>query len=67
MADPGICVIATDLTTGERGEASIKPGNFVCVCAEPLYVAGEQRYANGTIIVTLRTRAVEPQRPSEVP
>jgi hypothetical protein len=65
VADPGILVVATDLATGDTSEVLLKPGQpgqpgqHVTICAEPLYVAHEQRHANGTVVLTLKRRSPE--------
>lgn len=58
MTQPGpiIRVTARDLELGDEGVQELKPGQFVVVCAEPLYVAHEQRHPNGTVVVTLKRR-----------
>ena len=56
MADPGIRGVVTDLSAGETEEVIINPGQYVTIYAEPLYVAHEQRHANGTVVLTLRRR-----------
>jgi len=55
-ADPIIRVTARDLELGDEGVQELKAGQFVVVCAEPLYVAHEQRSQNGTVVVTLKRR-----------
>lgn len=54
FGDPGVRVVATDLLTGETQEVLLRPGQYVVTCAEPRYVAGEQRHGNGTITLTLK-------------
>ena len=56
MSQPIIRVTARDLELGDEGRTELKPGQFVVVCAEPLYVAREQRHQNGTVVVTLKRR-----------
>lgn len=54
-----IRVTAEDLGTGEDGVVVLKAGRrgqYVVICAEPMYVAHEQRYANGTVTLTLKHR-----------
>ena len=53
---PIIRVTARDLELGDQGIVELKPGQHVVVCAEPLYVAHEQRHPNGTVVVTLKRR-----------
>ena len=61
MADkPTIRVTALDLDLGDVGVTQLAPGQFVVVCAEPLYVAHEQRHHNGTVVVTLKRREPKP-------
>lgn len=52
----GIEVTARDIETGDVDSIIIEPGNFVCVCAEPMYVSHEARHANDTVTLTLRRR-----------
>jgi hypothetical protein len=54
--NPIIRVTATDLELGDTDTVELKPGRFVVVCAEPLYVAHEQNHANGTVVLTLKRR-----------
>jgi hypothetical protein len=56
MSDPIIRVTARDLELGDEGVVHLKPGQFVVTCAEPLYVAREDRSRNGTVVVTLKRR-----------
>lgn len=56
MAEPIIRVEARDLELGDTATQNLRPGQFVVVCAEPLYVAEEQRYLNGTVVITLKRR-----------
>lgn len=56
MTKPIIRVTARDLELADEDVAELKPGQYVVVCAEPLYVAGEQRHQNGTVVVTLKRR-----------
>lgn len=56
MSQPIIRVTARDLELGDEGVQDLKPGQFVVVCAEPLYVAHEQRHQNGTVVMTLKRR-----------
>ena len=56
MAKPTIRVTARDLDLGDESTAELKPGQFLVVCAEPLYTAHEQRHRNGTVVVTLKRR-----------
>lgn len=49
-----IRVSATDPETGETESTNVPPGGYVIVCAEGRQVASEQRYANGTIVVTTK-------------
>lgn len=52
-----IRVTATDLGTGETDTVDLRPGMHVLICAEPTYVAHEQRYPlKGTTILTLKRR-----------
>jgi hypothetical protein len=56
MTQPIIRVTARDLELGDEGVVHLKPGQFVVTCAEPLYVAREDRHQNGTVVVTLKRR-----------
>lgn len=56
MNNPIIRVTARDLELGDQDVKDLSPGQFVVVCAEPLYVAREQRSQNGTVVVTLKRR-----------
>jgi hypothetical protein len=56
VSQPIIRVTARDLELGDESKAELKPGQFVVVCAEPLYLAHEQRHQNGTVVVTLKRR-----------
>lgn len=49
-------VTAIDAERGEQDTVTLKPGQYVVTCAEPLYVAHEQRHANGTVVLTLKRR-----------
>lgn len=55
MSKP-IRVTAVDLETFETGKRDIQPGDYCLIAAEPLYLASEQRHANGTIVLTLKRR-----------
>jgi len=54
---PVIRVTAVDLELGDKGVQELKPGQYVVVCAEPMYVAREDRHPNGTVVLTLKRRA----------
>jgi hypothetical protein len=56
MSEPIIRVTARDLELGDEGVVHLKAGQFVVTCAEPLYVAREDRSQNGTVVVTLKRR-----------
>lgn len=56
MSRPIIRVTARDLELGDESSAELAPGQFVVICAEPLYTAHEQRHQNGTMVVTLKRR-----------
>ncbi|MGE4425035.1 MAG: hypothetical protein AB7G37_01120 [Solirubrobacteraceae bacterium] len=58
MASP-IRVTAEDPDTGDRQTTELPPGSYVVVCAEPRRVTHEQRYANGTVVITTRVAAAE--------
>lgn len=55
----GIKITAKDLDSGETLEQEIKPGQYSLVVADPLYLANTQRYANGTVVLTLKKSAGE--------
>jgi hypothetical protein len=59
MSQPIIRVTARDLELGDEGTKELRSGQFVVVCAEPLYVAHEQRHQNGTVVITLKRRQPE--------
>lgn len=56
MSQPVIRVTARDLELGDEGVKELKSGQYVVVCAEPIYVAHEQRSQNGTVVITLKRR-----------
>lgn len=56
MTSPIIRVTAHDLELGDKDTVDLKPGQYVIVCAEPLYTAHEQCSQNGTVVVTLKRR-----------
>ena len=58
MSQPIIRVTAEDVETRDRGVKELAAGQYVVVCAEPMYVAHEQRLANGTVTLTLKRRGV---------
>ncbi len=61
MAD--IKVTAVDLQTQERSECTLRAGQrgqYVVITAEPMYVEHEQRYGNGTVVLTLKHREAAP-------
>lgn len=55
----GIRVSCEDLETGETGEVTIQPGNYLLIVASPCYLANEQHSANGTTVITLKGRRAE--------
>jgi hypothetical protein len=57
---PIIRVEARDLELGDVGTRDLRPGQYVVVCAEPIYVAHEQRHQNGTVVITLKRREARP-------
>ncbi|GGK89398.1 hypothetical protein [Mangrovihabitans endophyticus] len=61
--EPIIRVIARDIELGDVGVRDLRPGQFVVVCAEPLHVAQEQRFDDGTVLLTLKLRTVEEGKP----
>ena len=60
---PLIRVVAEDLELGDKGRSDLAAGQFVVVCAEPLYVAHEQRHPNGTVTLTLKRRSEQKGKP----
>jgi hypothetical protein len=56
VSRPIIRVTARDLDLGDQNAVELKPGQYVVVCAEPLYTAHEQRSQNGTVVITLKRR-----------
>lgn len=59
MSAPIIRVTVKDLELGDEDVANLKAGQFVVICAEPLYVAHEQNHINGTVVLTLKRRKRE--------
>jgi len=57
---PIIRVTARDLDLADEAVQELKPGQYAIVCAEPMYVAHEQRHRNGTVVVTLKRREARP-------
>ena len=58
MTSPKVVrVTAEDLVTGEDGVVELAAGQYVCIPVEPLYLAGIRRYANGTVVLTLKRGA----------
>lgn len=57
MADKGIKVTAVDLVNGDTGEREIKPGDYLLLPVEPMYLDSIQRYGNGTVVLTLKRRS----------
>ena len=51
----GVRVTATDLETGES-EAVVIDNDYVLICAGDRYQSGVQRHANGTTVLTVKTR-----------
>lgn len=50
----GIRVVVTDLDTGDSDELVLSRGEYVVTTAAPMHVAYEQRFANGTVQLTLK-------------
>ncbi len=50
----GIKITAKDMDSGETLEQEIQPGQYSLVVADPAYLANTQRYANGTIVLTIK-------------
>lgn len=61
MAEKPIIVTATDPETGETGRQELAPGQYVVVCAEPMYVAHETVHRSGTVQLTLKRRPGSPE------
>lgn len=58
----GIRVTAVDLESGQSSECTLvagKRGQYVVITAEPMYLAHEQRHANGTVVLTLKHREAD--------
>lgn len=53
-SDPGATVRTTDLGDGTFEEAHLRANNYVIVCGPGMYVAHEQLFANGTVVLTLK-------------
>ena len=49
-----IQVLAEDPETGELAEKTVQPGDFLILAVRPLYLDGVVRYANGTVVLTLK-------------
>lgn len=49
-------VTAEDLDTHENDTADLAAGDYVVVPVEPLYLDSTRRYANGTVVLTLKRR-----------
>lgn len=56
MSKPTIRVTARDLELGDQDVVDLSSGEYAVVCAEPMYVAHEQRSQNGTVVITLKRR-----------
>lgn len=54
--DQNIQVTAVDLNGGEGQGCVLAAGQYVVVCAEPRYTAGEECLEDGTVVVTLKVR-----------
>lgn len=52
----GTRVTATDLETGEA-ETTIIEDNYLLICDGKYYLDGYSRYANGTVVLTVKRKA----------
>lgn len=57
MTQPITRVTAHNLESGSGKRVDLLPGQYAISCAEPLYVAREQVYDTGTVVITLKRRA----------
>lgn len=58
MSAGAIRVIAEDLDApGETMTRDVEPGDYCLIAVEPLHLDGITRYANGTVILTLKRSA----------
>ena len=53
MAHPGTRVTAEDIVTGESKSVVIT-NDYVVVCDGRARIAGVQKFANGTVVVTIK-------------
>ena len=59
MSGPKIVrVTAEDLETHEDGTHDLAAGEYIVIPVEPLYLDSTQRHTNGTVVLTLKRRAV---------
>lgn len=50
-------VTVEDLAKGGSSSRTISAGDFFLLTTEPCYLDGEQRYANGTVVLTIKGHA----------
>lgn len=50
-------VTVEDLAEGGSSSRMISAGDFFLLTTEPCYLDGEQRYANGTVVLTIKGHA----------
>lgn len=50
----GVEVTVTDLGDGDRDTATVLPGDYCLVVTRPLRLTHTRRYANGTVVLTLK-------------
>lgn len=62
--DPGATVRTTDLRDGSYEEAHLEHGNYVLVCGPGCHVAHEQRFANGTVVLTIKREPATASSPA---
>lgn len=51
---PVLRVTARDLDLGDEQTAEVRSGDYVILCTKPAYVAGVQKHANGTAVITVK-------------
>lgn len=56
ITEPIVRVTARDMQLGDEVVKDLRPGQFVVVCAEPMHVVHDQRYDDGTVLITLKRR-----------
>jgi hypothetical protein len=57
VAETIIRVTVEDIQLGDTQVAELIAGQYMVLCAEPMYLAGSQHHLNGTVQLTLKRRA----------